>query len=88
MKMTPEERKAYDRVRLRTYKKKQYWEQQEKRFALGIRQYPRRPNFNTESLCRKCGVIWPKCYMCPNCHIKVKNTKAISIGKNDEVFRY
>jgi len=84
--MTPEERKEYDRKRLKIYKYKEYWEQQEKRFESGIRQYRRRPDFSKESLCRKCGTIWPKCSRCPDCHISVKNAERFR--KKDEVFRH
>ena len=62
-----------ERERLRVLNDKKYWEQQAKLFKLGIRQYERTPDFSIESLCRKCGTIWPKCARCPHCHIPVKN---------------
>ena len=97
--MTPEERKVYmqkynqrpenkekQKERLKKLHKRKYLRQQKKRYELGHREYARTPDFSKESLCRKCGTIWPKCYRCPNCHVTVKNVSKFRNKEN--VFRH
>jgi rubrerythrin len=66
--------------------KERYWARQQQRLVLGIRQYERTPDYSKESLCRKCGTIWPKCSHCPKCGVRVKNTQ--KFRKKDGVHRY
>ncbi len=80
------ENNVKERERLRVLDKKNYWAHQDKLFKLGIIEYERIPDFNIESLCRKCGTIWPKCVRCPHCHVKVRNAQKYRQKK--DVVRY